>query len=440
VDQDIPLSFGQELIWLHAQLAPNVPLYTESLTIHRRGPLDPEALVRSFRAIVRRHEIWRTTFAWSGGQMIQQVHADGGPCVRVADLRQLPEHERDAAALQLAAEDLRRPFDLSREPGVRARLVTVSDCDHRLYLALHHMVFDGVSIYRAFLSELAALYEGEVSGTPAALEELPLQYADFAHWERQTFNDAALEPLIGYWRTRLAGAPRLIDLPTNRPRPRRQSFRAGLVRFQMPSDLTAAVRTTALQESSTLFMLLFAGFAATLHRWSGQTDMLIGSISAGRDRSELDRLIGYFMRMLVLRVDLRGNPTFRETLGRVRDMLLDALCHDRLPVQRLVQAVTRERDLSSSPLFQVTLSIEPPKPAVDPRWDISELDAGATVSKFDLSVELEDRGAVIIGRAIYALDLFEASTVAELVTDWTSLLARAVADPGQRLQELAGVR
>ncbi|HEU4647599.1 MAG TPA: condensation domain-containing protein [Gemmatimonadales bacterium] len=435
--QVIPLSFGQELIWLHGQLAPDIPLYTESLTIHRRGPLDVDALIRSFREIVRRHEIWRTTFEWSQGQVIQRVHADNGPPVHVVDLRHLAERAREPAALELAADDLRRPLDLTREFGVRARLVTLSEHDHRLYLALHHMVFDGVSIYRAMLSELAALYDGEVSRTPAVLEEPPLQYGDYACWERQSQDDAALAPLVDYWRKQLAGAPRLIDLPTDRPRPRRQSFRGGLVRFTVPSDVTAAVRTTALQENCTLFMLLFAGYAATLHRWSGQTDMLIGSISAGRDHPELERLIGYFMRMLVLRVDLGGNPTFRELLGRVRDVLLDALCHDRLPVQRLVRAVTRERDLSCSPLFQVTLSIEPPKPGVDPRWDITELDAGATVSKFDLSVELEDRGDVIIGRAIYALDLFDAASIAELVSDWISLLATAAADPGQRLQDLA---
>lgn len=437
-DQVVPLSSGQELIWLHGQLAPDIPLYTESLTIHRRGPLDIDALARSFGEIVRRHEIWRTTFEWAQGQMIQRVHADDGPRVHFADLRQLPEREREPEALALAADDLRRPLDLSRELGVRARLVTLSEHDHRLYLALHHMVFDGVSIYRAMLSELAALYDGAVRGTPAALEELPLQYGDYACWERQSQDDATLEPLIGYWRKQLSGAPRFIDLPTDRPRPPRQSFRGGLVRFEVPRDVTAAVRATALQERCTLFMLLLASYAATLHAWSGQADMLIGSISAGRDHPELERLIGYFMRMLVLRVDLHGNPTFRELLGRVRDVLLDALCHDRLPVQRLVQAVARERDLGGSPLFQVTLSIEPPKPAVDPRWDITELDAGATVSKFDLSVELEDRGDVILGRAIHALDLFDADAIAELVSDWMSLLAKAVADPAQRLKELAG--
>ena len=211
-DEVTPVSFGQEQIWLHSQLAPAVPLYTESLTIRRNGPLDPEALVASFREIVRRHEIWRTTFAWSHGQLIQRVHADGEPRVRVADLRHLPSNERDASALRLAAEDLREPFDLSREPGVRALLVTLSDSDHRLFLCLHHMVFDGISIYRVFLPELAALYEAKVSGTPCALEEPPLQYADFAYWQRRSVGEAALEPLAEYWRKQLSDAPSSIDL------------------------------------------------------------------------------------------------------------------------------------------------------------------------------------------------------------------------------------
>jgi condensation domain-containing protein len=433
----VPVSFGQEQIWLHSQLAPEVPLYTESLTIRRNGPLDPEALLASFREVVRRHTIWRTTFMWSEGQLIQTPSANE-PRIQVADLRHLPKDERDAAALQLAAEDLRAPFDLSREPGVRALLVTLSDRDHRLFLALHHMVFDGISIYRVFLPELAALYEAKVSGAPCPLEEPRLEYADFAYWQRHEIREAALEPLVEYWRRQLAGAPPTIDLQGERSRPSVQTFRGGLVRFELPADVTALVRTTALRENCTPFMLLLAGFALTLHRWSGQTDMLIGSISGGRDHPELDRLIGYFLRTLVIRTDLRGDPAFREVLQRVREVLLEALCHDALPFQRLVQAVAGERDLSRSPLFQVTFSIEPPLPGLGPEWDLTEMDVGTAVSKFDLSIELEDRGEVISGRAIYSVDLFEASTISELLSDYTSLLTRAASDPGRRLQELVG--
>jgi len=437
VDEVAPVSFGQEQIWLHSQLAPEVPLYTESLTIRRNGPLDADALFTSFREIVRRHEIWRTTFAWSQGRLVQRVHSDTEPQIRIADLRHLPPSEREPAALQLARDDLRRPFDLSREPAVRGCLVTLSDSDHRLFLCLHHMVFDGLSIYRVFLSELAALYEAGVSGTRCVLEELPLQFGDFAYWQRRNVDEVAMDALATYWRKQLAGAPTTIDLRWDRPRPPRQSFRGGLVRFHVPCDLTAAARKTALTERCTLFMLLLASFAATLHGWSGQTDMVLGSVSSGRDYPELDRLIGYFLRMLVIRIDLRGDPTFRDMLGRVRDVLLDALLHDAFPFQRLVPAVTRERDLSQSPLFQVTLSVEPPKPGLEPDWDLSEMDAGPAASKFDLSVELEDRGDLIRGRAIYSEDLFEASTISRLVGDWVALLAKAVSDSGLRLKELA---
>jgi hypothetical protein len=435
-----PASFGQEQIWLHSQLAPEVPLYTESITIRCNGPLEADALVTSFREIVRRHEIWRTTFVWSDGQLIQRVHPDSQPAIQVADLRHLVPHAREPAALGLALEDLRRPFDLSREAGVRARLVTLAESDHRLFLCLHHMVFDGIAIYRVFLSELVALYEAQVSGRPSGLADLPVQYADFAHWQRQSVQERMLEPLIAYWRKQLSGAPPIIELPTDHPRPRRQTFRGGLVRFQFAGDVTAAVRSTALQEHCTLFMLLLASFAATLHRWSGQVDMVIGSVSGGRDHPDLERLIGYFMRMLVIRIDLRGNPSFREVLRRVREVLVEALCHEAVPFQRIVQAVVRERDLSRSPLFQVTLSIEPPKPALASQWDVTELDAGTCVSKFDLSVELEDRGDVIAGRAIYSVDLFDPPTIAELLAEWTLLLRRAIADPGRPLQEIAGSR
>jgi hypothetical protein len=371
--------------------------------------------------------------------LIQQTNSDSEPRIRVADLRHIPENEREASALQLAAEDLGEPFDLSREAGVRARLVTLSDTDHRLFLALHHMVFDGISIYRVFLPELAALYEAKVSGTPCALEEPALQYADFAYWQRHEVREAAQQPLVDYWRKQLSGAPSTIDFQGDRPRPSSQSFRGGLVRFQLPSDLTAAIRNTALRENCTLFMVLLANFAVTLHRWSGQTDMLIGSVSGGRDHPELERLIGYFLRTLVIRTDLRGDPTFRDILRRVREVLLEALCHDGLSFQRLVQAVAGDRDLSRSPLFQVTFSIEPPMPGLGQAWDLSEMDAGTAVSKFDLSIELEDRGEVITGRAIYSLDLFEATTISELLADYTSLLRKGLSDPGERLQELVGL-
>ncbi len=433
-----PLSFGQEQLWLHSQLAPHAPLYTESLTIHRRGSLDPDALVTSFDEIVRRHEIWRATLAWANGELIQEVTPGHEPRLRLDDLRHLPEGEREANALQLAREDLRRPFDLFREPGVRARLVTLSDRDHRLFLSLHHMVFDGISIYRVFLPELATVYEAKVRGAPRELGEPPLQYTDFAYWQRRSVDEATLERLAGYWREQLTGAPSNIELPTDHPRPHRQSFRGGLVRCDLPQELTAAARHTALGEGCTLFMLLLASFAATLHRWSQQTDMLIGSVSGGRNQAELEHVIGYFLRMLVIRMDLRGDPTFQEVLLRVRETLLEALCHDGLPFQRLVRALAPAREVGRSPLFQVTFSIEPPLPGLRPEWDISEMDAGAVASKFDLSIELEDRGDVIHVRAIYSLDLFESTTISRLLGDWRRLLGRAMADPGARLHTLVG--
>jgi len=432
----VPVSLGQEQIWLHSQIAPEMPLYTESLTIRRNAPLDREAFVASFREIIRRHEIWRTTFSWWCGQLVQHVHPSVEPPIRMADLRHLAEDEREASALLLALSDLRKPFDLSREPGVRAYLVTLSDHDHRLYLCLHHMVFDGISIYRVFLPELAALYQARTSDTPSTLVEPSIQYADFAHWQRRSIDDRALAPLEEYWRKRLSGAPSMIDLPADHPRPRRQSFRGAIVRFEFPADLTVAVRKAAPREGCTLFMFLFASFSVALHCWTGQTDMVIGSVSGGRDEPELQHLMGYFLRVLPIRSDLRGDPTFREILERVRGELLEALCNEALPFQRLVRAVGSERDLARSPLFQVTFSIEPPMPDLGPEWDITEMDAGTSVSKFDLSIELEDRGEVVAVRAIYSLDLFEASTVSAFLSDWTSLLRSAASNPQQRLQDL----
>ncbi|HEU4587402.1 MAG TPA: condensation domain-containing protein [Gemmatimonadales bacterium] len=437
-DAVIPLSHGQEQIWLHAQLAPDAPLYTESLTIRRRGPLDRELFVACLHDLVRRHEIWRTTFAWTGDRPEQRIHAEARARIRCEDLRGLPPPEREGAALRLAAADLREPFDLAREPGVRMLLATLDDEDHRLYLCLHHLVFDGISIYHVFLPELVALYESRLAGAPQSggVAEPPLQYADFACWQRDTEDEVESARLVEYWRTQLAGAPALVALPTDRPRPAGQSFRAGLVRFGFAAPLTAEVRRVAHGEGCTPFMLLLGSFAAALQRWSGQTDLSIGTVSGGRDRPELDRLIGYFLRTLALRIDLGGNPSFREVLRRVRETLIGALCHDALPFQRVVQAVAPPRALDRSPLFQVTFSIEPLLPPLGPGWDLTEMDAGATASKFDLSIELEDVGEVIRGRAIYSRDLFEAATIAGFVARWTALLGQAVSDPGRRVLAL----
>lgn len=438
--QPAPVSFAQEQIWLHGQLAPSVPLYTESLTIRHRGPLDPRALRTAFEAIVRRHAIWRTTFAWSGGELRQQVHADLPVAFAVTDLRALPELDREQAAIRFAQRDLARPFDLTREAGVRARLVQLSDDDQRLFLCLHHLVFDGISIYRVVLPELAALYDATLAGEPSPFPEPTLHYADFAYWERQAADELTFASLTEYWRRQLAGAPPTAALTADHPRPATQSFRGNRVRFEIPPDLTAGVRSAARAEQCTVFMLLLTGFATTLQRWSRQTEFLIGSVSGGRDRPELECLVGYFLRILVLRLETGDDPPFRAFLHRVREVLLDALCHDGLPFQRLVRALAPDRDLSRSPLFQVTFSIEPPLPRLGGAWDLTEMDAGTTVSKFDLSIELEDRERVIGGRAIYSTDLFEARTIGQLVRDYVSVLAQALAEPERRLHNFTTSR
>lgn len=440
LDRPVPASFGQEQIWLHGQLAPDAPLYTESLTIRHRGHLDRDALLESFRQVARRHEIWQTVFEWSDGQLIQRVEPDLEPALRATDLRHLPANRREEAAIELARADLSRPFDLSRESGARAHLVTLGDDDQRLYLCLHHIVFDGISIYRVVLPDLVAVYRALIRGLPSPLPEPSLQYADFAYWQRQGADETTFQRLADYWRVQLAGAPATVDLPFDHPRPATQTFRGRVVQFELPADLTRALRTAAADAGGTVFMLLLAGFAATLRSWSGQSDLLIGSVSGGRDRPELERLVGYFLRTLILRADLHGNPTFGELVRRIADILLEALRHDGLPVQRLVRAVARDRNLSRSPLFQVTFSIEPPLPDLGEEWDLTEMDAGTAVAKFDLSIELEDRGRVITGRAIHSTDLFEAATIKALVHDYCAVLTRAAARPDARIDELAPSR
>src|SRR2546425_621375 len=333
----IPLSFGQQQLWLHAQLAPGMPVYNEAVTVHRKGPLDVPALERGFNEIIRRHEAWRTTFTVADGRPVQVVNPAPTMTLPVTDLRGLPEAEREREALRLATEDARQPFDLAQGPLLRARLVRLGDNEHRLFLALHHIIFDGVAISRVFLPELAALYEAFSSGQPSPLPEMTSQYADYAHWQREWLQGEALSEHIGYWKKRLAGDLPVLELPTDRPRPAVQSFRGAMEPLALSKSLTDALKALSEREGVTLYMTLLAAFKTLLYRYSGQEHILVGSVTAGRNHPELEKLIGFFLSTVVLRTDLSGNPTFRQLLGRVRDVTLEALSHDEVPFEHLVK-------------------------------------------------------------------------------------------------------
>jgi amino acid adenylation domain-containing protein len=431
-----PLSYGQQQVWLHTQIAAGIPIYNEPVTVHRNGPLDVGSLERSLSEILRRHEAWRTSFQVVSGELMQIVHPPPAITLPVADLSAVPPAEREPEALRLAAEEARRPFDLTRAPLVRFKLIRLSALEHRLLVTLHHLVFDGVSVYQVFLPELASLYEAYSTGKSSPLSEPPIQYADYAHWQRTSLGQEALSEHMDYWGRQLSGDLPALQLPTDSPRPAIQSFRGDIQWVDISKDLTDRLRALSQREKATMYMTLLAAFTVLLHRYTGQDDIVVGGFTAGRKQPELQKMIGFFLNTVVLRTNLSGNPTFCELLGRVRETVLGALAHDEMPFEHVVRELQPHRDLSRNPLVQVVFSLEPPLAAPNPTWDMTQWDVGTGAAKFELSFLLDERPDGIVGRITYNKDLFEAATIDRMLGHWQILLASIVADPTQRLSEL----
>ena len=406
-DGPAPLSFAQQQVWVHSQISPDLPIYNEPFTVRRTGALDVAALERVLTEIIRRHEAWRTVFPEVNGQPVQVVQAASNSFnLPQFDLRMLGIAEREAEALRLAAQDAQRPFDLAKGPLLRAKLVRLANEEYRLYLTLHQIILDGVTAYNVLLPELVALYEAFSKGKPSPLPELAFQHADYASWQRQWLTEEKLAEQLGYWREQLAGELPVLELPTDRPRPATQTFRGAMYPLQVPKALVERVRSFAQREGATLFMGMLAGFYAVLHRYTGQDDILMGSLTASRRGEGVEKLLGYFVNPVVLRAHFDGDPSFRELLGRVRQTVLDALAHDDVPFEYLVETLHPQRDLSRNPLFQIMLSLEPPMPPLN-GWSMTQFDVGSGASKFDLYLDLDDRDEGIIGPVTYNPDLFE---------------------------------
>jgi len=433
----VPLSFAQQQIWLHGQMAGDVPFYNETMTVYRQGPLDVAVLERCLLEVVRRHEIWRTTFEVIAGEPFQIVHpAPRAFPLPVMDLHKLPEAEREAEAVRLATEDARRPFDLKTGPLLRALLIRTDDERYRLYMTVHQIVFDAVTAYRVFLPELATLYQAFVVGKPSPLPHLRVQYADFAYWQRKRWSDHIGSEHMAYWRRQLAGELSPLQWPSDRPRPPMETHRGAIQRFTLPADLVRTLRGLSQQEGVSVYMALLAGLVALLHRYTNQEDITVGSLTAGRKQAEVEPLLGYFVNPLALRIDLSGNPTFRELLSRVRGVVLDALAHEDAPFPHVTRELQHRPDPSRNPLFQVILSQQPQMPSMAPGWDLATEEICNGGSKLDLMVVLDDRRDRIFGPITYNPDLFDHSTITRMVGNWRTLLTGAAAEPGKHVAEL----
>jgi len=431
-----PLSFPQQQIWLHAQIAPEVPVYNEPVTIYRDGALDLVVLKECFTEILQRHEAWRTTFDVVNGEPLQTVNEVPAMELPLADLRHLPETERNAAALKLATADAGRPFDLRQCPLLRALVVRLADEEYRIYITLHHLIFDGLSIYSVFLPELAALYEAFSHGQPSPLPDLPVQYADFAHWQRDYLRNGVLAKHLTYWHEKLSGDLPVLELPNDYPRPAVQTFRGAIQTLHLSKGLSDQLKALSRRENSTLFITLLAAFNTLLHRYSGQDDVLVGTLAGSRKRAEFERLLGCFQNPVVLRTDFSGDPSFRDILSRVRATTFSALEHDEVPFELVVKELHAERDLSRNPLVQVAFTLVPQVASPDASWSAGQWDVETGATKFDLYLEMEDEPEGLTARFMYRTDLFRPETIERLRANFTTLLEGIAADPGQSVSTL----
>jgi amino acid adenylation domain-containing protein len=435
--QGFPLSFAQQRLWFLDQLQPNNPFYNEPTVVRLTGVLNRAALQQSLNEIVRRHEALRTTFALAGEQPMQFVAPTLMLDIPVVDLRSLPPDAQEREIRRLATEEIRLPFDLTQGPLVRVTLLQLDDTVHVVFLTMHHIISDGWSM-GVFIRELTALYQAFSHGNPSPLPDLPIQYADFAVWQRQWLQGDVLNAHLSYWTQQLGGTVPLLQLPTDRPRPRVQSFNGATQSFCLSPSLTDALQALSRQEGVTLFMTLLAAFKTLLHRYTGQDDILVGSPIANRNRTEIEGLIGFFVNTLVLRTDLSGNPSFREVLGRVREVALAAYTHQDLPFEYVVEALQPERDLSYNPLFQVSfvLQNDPDTELKLPDLTLSSLKPDTHTAKFDLSLTMQETETGLAGTFEYSTDLFDAATLERTIAHFSMLLAGVVAAPDRRISEL----
>ncbi|MEG5173407.1 amino acid adenylation domain-containing protein [Microcoleus sp. B3-D7] len=432
-----PTSFAQQRLWFIDQFEPGNPFYNLPAAVLLKGRLNVVVLELSLKEIVRRHEALRTTFATVDGQPVQVVGQNFNFGLQVLDLQQLAETEREEKVKQLAAEEASKPFDLTKGPLLRASLLHLDAEEYVLLLTLHHIIFDGWSI-GVFLQELAALYEAFSIGKPSPLPELSIQYADFAIWQREWLTGDRLQTQLNYWKKQLSGAPPLLELPADRPRPPVQTYRGAKESFLIPKTLTEALKKLSRLENVTLFMTLLAAFKTLLYRYTGQADIPVGSPIANRNRAEIQGLIGFFVNNLVLRTDLSGTPTFRQLLVRIREVSLEAYAHQDLPFEKLVEELQPDRNLSYNPLFQVAFVLQAAPVAAESiaGLNLTLLDVENQTAKVDLTLYLEEKQEEISGQFEYSTDLFDAATIKRMAGHFITLLDGIAANPERRIEEL----
>lgn len=437
-DQPLALSFAQQRLWFVEQLQPDNFTYNEPVALHLIGSLNIEVLEQSINEIVRRHEILRTTFTAIEGQPLQVISSNLKVKVSVIDLRNLPEIEREDKAQILARQEAELPFDLTKLPLIRVTVLQLGKQENILLLTVHHIVWDGWSI-GVLIRELSTLYRAFCNAQPSPLPELPIQYADFAVWQRNWLQGKVLAEKLAYWQERLGNNLPVLQLPTMRPRTEVKTNRGASQSFLIPSNLTEEIQALSHQEGVSLFMTLLAGFQILLLQYTKQEDIVIGTDIANRNRAETESLIGFFMNLLVLRTDLSGNPSFRELLARVRQVTLEAYAHPDLPFEELVKALQPERNLSNtSPLFQVLFVLQnTPMPSLDlPGLTLKEWFWRNDTARFELAIFLTKTPQGINCTWRYNSELFAENAIARMASNFETLLNNIVKQPNARINTL----
>ena len=438
--QALPLSWAQQRLWFLDQFDPAASIaYHIPAGLRLHGALDRVALQAALGHIVARHEDLRTTFVRVDGQPAQVIApADIGFALLEHDLRPVSKPKQRTAVTRVSADEVSQPFDLSTGPLIRGQLLQLAEDEHILLITQHHIISDGWS-FGLLVQEFSALYTAFSQGQPDPLPALGIQYADYAAWQRQWLQGDLLQAQIDFWQTHLSGAPALLELPTDRPRPAVQSYAGSSVEFVLSAALSADLKQLGQRHGSTLFMVLLTGWSSLMARLSGQDDIVIGTPVANRQRTEIEPLIGFFVNTLALRMHLDGDPNVAQLLNQVKATTLSAYAHQDIPFEQVMNIIKPERSLSHNPVFQVMMAMDNTPNAgelVLPGVSLSALELPHTTSQFDLSLTLTDTSEVIIGGLEYASELFDKATIERLAEHFQILLTGIVADEQQRISQL----
>jgi surfactin family lipopeptide synthetase A len=431
------LSLTQEELWRRETQVPEIaPLYNECVMLRMIGPLDLVALERSLSEVIRRHEIWRTSFETRAGQPVQIVQPAAPLHLRVVDLREFPEADREAQAILLVSQDTRRRFALQSEPLLRPTLVRMGEEEYRLFLVAHLLLLDGISAYQVFPFELAVLYQAYAAGRGSPLPELPIQYGDFACWQRED-GQAVFPSQIAYWRKQLEGLLPTAERPSGKPQAPRRTYRGAVRPFAFPRQLSETLRAFAKQENSTLFFVLLAGLATLMRRRTDREQIILGTLaSMGRNESDVVNLLGYFLNPVALRLDFQGDPTFHDLLAQSRMVLSNAMLNADVPIEVLARELKHEQNPGPSPFFSTAISLQPPMPSLDLNWSVTTMDVDSGGSPWDLYLAFVDRGHQIMGRVQFDTDLFDLEEISKTVADLQALLRELTLNPWQRVSEV----